>query len=158
MPRLSLLGALTLTVFTGAVGAQEIVEIDLEAGRTIIDDEYRSLYGGRVAVDWTRGLLYGDDRQEPDGFMVFSLVTGEWIRTVFAPRGDGPGELTDGKTGLALAPNGGLYISGYVRVLEFDSLGTRINTWTQVRPATEGACDVDPSIRIRTSDPSPRRR
>ena len=142
MPRLSpFVLAMTLTVLTVSVSAQEIVEIDLEAGRTIIDDEYRSLYGGRVAVDWTRGLLYGDDREEPDGFMVFSLVTGEWIRTVFAPTGDGPGELTNGKTGLALAPNGGLYISGYLRVLEFDSLGTRINTWTPVRPATKGVCD-----------------
>ena len=75
--------------------------------------------------------------------MVFSLVTGEWIRTVFAPTGDGPAELSNGKTGLALAPNGGLYISGYLRVLEFDSLGTRINTWTPVRPPTTGVCDFD---------------
>ena len=59
MPRLSLLGALTPAVLAVSVSAQEIVEIDLEAGRTIIDDEYRSLYGGRVAVDWNRGLLYG---------------------------------------------------------------------------------------------------
>ena len=135
--------ALTFSVLTVSVGAQEIVEIDLEAGRTIIDDEYRSLYGGRVAVDWNRGLLYGDDREEPDGFMVFSLKTGEWIRTVFAPTGDGPAELSNGKTGLALAPNGGLYVSGYLRVLEFDSLGTRINTWTPVRPPTTGVCDFD---------------
>ena len=76
MIRLSSLGVVgSLVLAGGPATAQEVVEIDMELGRTIIDSEYRSLYSGRAVVDWDRGLLYGDDREEPEGIMVFSLAT-----------------------------------------------------------------------------------
>lgn len=142
MLRLSSLGVVGSLVLAGGMAtAQEIVEIDMESGRAIIDSEYRSLYSGRAVVDWDRGLLYGDDNEEPEGIMVFSLKTGEWVRTIRTPRGDGPGEFSNGRTGMALAPDGGLYVSGYVRVIEFDSLGARIRTWSPTRPPTRWVCN-----------------
>ena len=141
MLRLSLLGALSPILLANSADAQEIIEIDMEAGRTVIDSEYRSLYSGLVAVDWTRGILYGSDREEPEGIMLFSLESGEWIRTIPTPRGDGPGEFSNGRQGMALAPEGGLYVSGYLRVAEFDASGELVRTWTPLRPPTRGVCN-----------------
>ena len=68
MPRLSLLVAALVLVAAGSnVHAQEVVKIDTESGRTIIDDEWRSMYRGLAAVDWDRKLLYVSDREELDG-------------------------------------------------------------------------------------------
>lgn len=81
MLRLSPLGALVLiaTVDATAFG-QEVVEIDAEAGRTIIDDEWRSMYYGSAVVDWTRGIFYVEDEEEPEGIMAFALDNGEWLQ------------------------------------------------------------------------------
>ena len=142
MPRLSLLGAALALVASGSnVHAQEVVKIDTESGRTIIDDEWRSMYRGLAAVDWDRKLLYVGDREEPDGIMVFSLETGEHVRTISTPRGDGPQELRDGRQGIALKPDGGAYISGYLRVLEFDPAGNYLASWSPVRPPSQRVCD-----------------
>ncbi len=142
MPRLSLLGATFALIAAGSnVHAQEIVEIDAESGRTIIDDEWRSMYRGLSAVDWDRKLLYVSDREEPDGIMVFSLETGEHVRTISTPRGDGPQELRNGRQGIAIKPDGGTYISGYLRVLEFDPAGNYLTSWSPVRPPSQRVCD-----------------
>ena len=142
MLRLSPLGALVLiAVADGTALSQEIVGIDTEAGRTIVDDEWRSMFYGTTAVDWNRGVLYVDDQEEPEGIMVFSLETGEWIRTIPTLRGDGPGEFSQGRQDIALAHHGGIYASGLLRVVEFDSLGTVLDTWTPLRPPTREVCD-----------------
>ena len=60
--------------------------------------------------------------------MVFSLETGEWIRTIPTPTGGGPRELERGMSGMTLGRDGRLYVSGYVRVLEFDPLGQYVST------------------------------
>lgn len=142
MLRLSLLGALgVIAVTSGSLRAQEIVEIDTETGRTIIDDEWRSMYFGLTAVDWDRGLLYVDDREEPEGIMVFSLQSGEHVRTISTPRGDGPREFPRNRRGIAIGPDGRIYISGFVRVLEYDASGEYQSTWQPVRPPSREVCD-----------------
>ena len=142
MPRLSFLGAALALIAAGSdVHAQEVVKIDTESGRTIIDDEWRSMYRGLAAVDWDRKLLYVSDREEPDGIMVFSLETGEHVRTISTPRGDGPQELKDGRQGIAIKPDGGTYISGYLRVLEFDPAGNYLANWSPVRMPSQRVCD-----------------
>ena len=65
--------------------------------------------------------------------MAFSLDTGEWLRTIPTPTGGGPRELQRGMTGMTLGRDGSLYVSGYVRVLEFDPLGQYVSNW---RPGT----------------------
>ena len=71
--------------------------------------------------------------------MVFSLETGEWIQTIPTPTGGGPRELERGMSGMTLGRDGRLYVSGYVRVLEFDPLGQYVSNW---RPGAEVVWDV----------------
>ena len=82
--------------------------------------------------------------------MAFSLETGEWIRTIPAPKGDGPGEFPEGRQSMAIARDGGLYVSGYVRVLKFDTLGVRVGSWTPQAPARSTVCDLggEPAVPI----------
>lgn len=140
---------LTLLLIAGLVaapsaGAQQILEIDYSVGRTIIHDEWRAMRNHDLAVDWDRNLLYVHDSEEPDGIMVFSLETGEWVRTISTPRGGGPLELPQGKGLMALADDGGLYVAGYQRVLMFDASHEQVNSWTPLAPITRPAvCDMD---------------
>ena len=135
----------TLLVIAGLVAAptavaQQVLQVDYTTGRTIIDDEWRHINTDHLAVDPTRGVLYVIDPEEPEGIMAFSLETGEWIRTIPTPKGDGPGEFPEGRQSMAIARDGGLYVSGFVRVLKFDTLGVRVGSWTpQARRAARSA-------------------
>ena len=133
--------AFLLVAAAPAVASQQVVEIDFEAGRIIIDDEWRSMYPGLAAVDWTRSVLYVDDMEAPDGIMAFSLETGEWLRTIPTLRGDGPGEFPKGRSGMTITAAGDLYISGLRRVVEFDSLGVALSNWSPLTPPTRKVCD-----------------
>ena len=123
--------------------AQQVVEINYSAGRTIIDDELRGMRPNDLAVDWERSLIYVNDAEEPNGIMVFSLETGEWVRTIATPRGYGPFEFSQGKGSLALASDGGLYVSGYQRVVTYDPNGEPVSTWTPKAPMRRAVCELD---------------
>ena len=137
-PTLPWIAALAI-LLAPAVDAQQVLEIDFTTGRTIIDDEWRSMSGSAVA-DWDRNILYVTDDEEPEGIMVFSLETGEWIRTISTPRGDGPHEFSQGRDGIAIAPGGGLYISGLLRVVEYDPQGQPIDSWRPAAPPSGEVC------------------
>ena len=127
-----------------AANAQQVLEVDTTAGRVIIDDEWRAIrIIDEMALDRSRAILYVSDAEEPEGVMAFSLETGEWIRTIPTPTGDGPFELARGKTGLAVARDGGLYVSGSVRVLEFDALGGRVSNWRPRAEINPSVCEFD---------------
>ena len=131
--------------FTGPPGApaataQQVIEIDLGAGRTIIDEQWRSMGSRVLALDRDRGILYVNDDEEPEGIMAFSLATGERIRTMLARRGDGPFEFSQGHTGMAVAPAGGLYVSGLLRVVEYDVNGDAVNSWRPRVPTSLLVC------------------
>lgn len=138
-----------LVVAGGTIGgggnslAQQVLEIDYSAGRTIIDDPWRAI-GGSTAIDHGRAVLYVRDPEEPDGVMAFSLETGGWIRTLMAPQGHGPQELPEGVETMSVAPDGRVYVSGNVRVLEFGPQGEYLGHWTPIlAPRTSGAvCDM----------------
>ena len=123
-----------------AASAQQVLEIDTAVGRVIIDDEWRAIRTiGDMPLDRTRGIFYAKDNEEPEAAMVFSLETGEWIRTIPTRTGGGPQELERGMSGMTLGRDGRLYVSGYVRVLEFDPLGQYVSNW---RPGAEVVWDV----------------
>ena len=122
--------------------AQHIVEIDYSVGRTILDDEWRAIRPSDLATDWDRNLLYVHDPEEPNGVMVFSLETGEWVRTIPTPRGDGPFEFPQGKGRLSLAADGRLHVSGMNRVITYDPNGNPVGHWTPEAPASQGVCDL----------------
>ena len=96
-PRLpTVLALLAAAACPPTAAAQQILEVDLSAGRTIIDDQWRSMGSITLAVDHDRGILYVNDAEEPEGIMAFSLSTGERIRVLPAREGDGPHEFSQG--------------------------------------------------------------
>ena len=147
--------ALTVLVVAGlaaapAATAQQVLEIDYTTGRTIIDDEWRAMSSDDLAIDQSRGILYVFDPEEPEGVMAFSLETGEWIRTIPTPKGDGPDEFPQGRSSMAVAQDGGLYVSGFLRVVKFDTLGVPVSSWTPQTPVRRTVCDLggEPAVPI----------
>lgn len=122
--------------------AQHILEVDLSAGRTIIDDQWRSMGSVILAIDHERGILYVNDAEEPEGIMAFSLATGERIRVLPTREGDGPHEFSQGHTGMTIGPGGRLYVSGLLRVVEFDSTGAGVGSWTPRAPTSKSVCNL----------------
>ena len=133
-----------------AADAQQVLEIDYTTGRTIIDDEWRYMRTADLAVDRTSRILYVIDAEEPEGIMVFSLETGELIRTVRTPEGDGPWEFPSGRRSTSIAPDGGLYVSGLGRVVEYDALGAVVSSWSPDWKLSQNVCDFggEPAIPI----------
>ena len=127
----------------GTVEAQQVLVIDYDSGRIVLDDEWRAFYSGS-AIDHERGVLYVHDDEEPQGIMAFSLETGAHLRTYLASTGDGPRELPQGVRGVAVGPGGRLYIAGMVRVLEFGPQGEYLSHWTpRAPPRADGSvCDL----------------
>ena len=122
--------------------AQQVVEIDYTAGRTIMDDEWRSMLSLTMAVDWDRRILYIADREEPEGVMAFSLETGEMVRMIAAPVGEGPYEFARGRTDISLVADGGLYVTGYQRVVEYDPTGEPVSSWSPRAPMSRAVCNL----------------
>ena len=128
----------------GRAAAQQVLEIDTPAGRVILHDEWRAIRTiGGMPLDRTRAILYANDDEEPEAVMAFSLETGEWIRTIPTPTGGGPRELERGMSGMTLGRDGRLYVSGYVRVLEFDPLGRYVSNWRPEAEVVTDVCELD---------------
>ena len=146
--RAIMVGAVAAILGGPAASAQQVLEIDYTSGRTIIDDQWRSMRTSDLAVDRSRGILYVIDAEEPEGVMAFSLETGEWIRTIQTPEGDGPREFPEGRSSTAIAPDGGLYVSGLGRVVEYDAMGAFVSSWTPDWKQTFDVCDFggEPAI------------
>lgn len=123
-----------------AAGGQQVVEIDFANGRDVINDDLRAIHLSPIAIDHRRGALYVRDREEPNGIMVFSLETGEWLRTYRIPRGEGPGELRT-ISGFALAADGGLYVLGHTIVIQLDSAGAFVSSWSPWRSRPPALCE-----------------
>ena len=123
---------LTLTGATALLAhptfAQETFRIDYERGRTVIKDPWRAIDPYEYAIDHTRRVLYVHDLEEPDGIMAFSLESGEWLRTIRIPLGEGPGEL-NGFGGVALAPEGSLYLWRYPKAILVNAMGAVVGGW-----------------------------
>ena len=133
-----------VAVAAPAANAQQVLEIDTAVGRIIIDDEWRAIRTVRdMPLDRTRAILYVNDEEDPEAVMAFSLETGERIRTIPTPEGDGPYELSRGISGKALGRDGTLYVAGYVRVLEFDPLGQAVSNWRPRAEVVWNVCEFD---------------
>ncbi len=139
----SLWAGLFLVAGTLPVHAQQVVEIDFTNGRTIIDDEWRrDMDPYQIAVDWDRDILYLHDSEEPEGVMAFSLETGEWLRTLPTRLGEGPFEFPYGPRGMAVAPDGGLYVAGGVKVVHLHQLGLPVFSWRPDVPVSTRVCNL----------------
>ena len=121
--------------------AQEVIEVDYETERVVIDDPYqRSLAVDMLAIDHARGILYVEDREELEGVMSFSLLTGERLNVVRYATGGGPNELPQAKAGFALASGGNLFVADPSKVLELDPLGAVVSYWLPRAPMRLGIC------------------
>ena len=74
--------------------------------------------------------------------MAFFLSTGERIRVLPTREGDGPHEFSYGHTGMTMGPGGRLYVSGLLRVIEFDSAGVPVSSWTPRAPTSKSVCNL----------------
>ena len=121
--------------------AQQVLEVDYDTERVVIDDPfYRSLALDMLAIDHARGILYVEDREELEGVMSFSLLTGERLNVVRYAKGGGPDELPQNKAGFALAPGGNLFVADPSKVLELDPLGEVVGYWLPRAPMRLGIC------------------
>lgn len=127
--RMNLRIAVLVTALTPvAATAQQVVEIDFAGGRDIINDELRAIHLSPIAIDHGRGALYVRDLAEPNGIMAFSLESGERLRTIRIPLGEGPGELK-GFGGVALAPERSLYLWRYTKAILVNATGAVVGEW-----------------------------
>lgn len=149
--------ALAVVVLYGAAAAagsaQQVLVIDHENGRDVINDDERAISSWGLTVDHRRGELYVRDREEPDGIMVFSVETGEWLGTYHIPIGEGPREVR--KRGpnfgpFAVSSSGEFYILGQRKVLHLDSQGDYASHWLPISPNFRAICDFggQPTISI----------
>ena len=131
--------------------AQQVLEIDYSVGRLIIDDQRRSMRTTDLALDRERSVLYVIDAEEPEGVMAFSLETGTWLRTLPAPTGEGPHEFPQGIKGMAVAPDGRLFVSGISRVVEYDPEGRPVAGWHPRGSAARRVCVFadEPAVPLR---------
>lgn len=136
----TILAVLSIAMHATVATAQQVLEIDFANGRDVINDDMRAVFLWPVAIDHTRGALYVQDLEEPDGVMVFSLATGELLRTHLIPKGDGPGELRQ-LEGFAAASGHGLYVLGNQRVVHLDSLGEIDSNWQFTGPRAQSICE-----------------
>ena len=128
--------------------AQQVLEIDLESGRTVISDDHRAMHLSPLAVDHSRGIIYVRDLEEPDGIIAFSLETGERLRTYRIAKGDGPNEVREIQD-FAVASGGGLYVLGPRKVLHLGTDGGLRHELRLRGPASE-ICEFEgqPTVAI----------
>ena len=128
--------------------AQEVVEIDLRVGRVVVEDSTRAISTSHVTMDPVRGVLYLEDFGEPNVIIAFSFHTGEHLRTIAVPRGEEPNELPERPSGMAAVSDGGLFVAGVNRVLEFDPLGEVVGHWQPRTMSRRTVCEFggEPAI------------
>ncbi|MDE2653480.1 MAG: hypothetical protein OXI71_06635 [Gemmatimonadota bacterium] len=123
--------------------AQQVLEVDYDTERVVIDDPYqRALATDMLAIDHGRGILYVEDLEELEGVMSFSLLTGEMLNVVRFAKGGGPNELPQNKSGFALAPGGNLFVADPSKVLELDPRGEVVSYWLPRAPTRLGVCNL----------------
>lgn len=81
---------LGLLTASGTASAQAVLELDLEAGRRVVDGPEYS-FRGFGAVDYEQRLVYAVELQEPLAVGAYSLDDGSTVRFYGGREGEGPG-------------------------------------------------------------------
>ena len=123
------IAVLVTALMPAAAGGQQVVEIDFAKGRDVINDELRAIHLSPIAIDHSRGALYVRDLAEPNGIMVFSLETGEWLRNVSDPARRRPWG-GKGNISVRIGVEGGLYVLSQTNVIQLDSAGGFVSSWS----------------------------
>ena len=131
-------GIVALATGASAAAPQQVLEVDMNAGREIVGGlEY--LFGLEAVVDYDRRQVLITEVTDPLAVTAYSLDDGS-VQGVFGggPAGDGPGELTQVEA-VALGPDGVL-VAGGRRVLYWGWSGTLLHQWTPTAPRTNTLC------------------
>lgn len=130
-----------LALATGPASAQQILEVDTEAGRELAGgEEYAFL---RAVVDYGRRLVLVSEIADL-AVTAYSLDDGS-VQGVFGGgrRGDGPGELSSMSVGaIAVGPDG-VFMSGAKRVLYWSWSGALLHQWTPTAPLARVLCALN---------------
>ncbi len=145
----------------GQGAAQAVLELDLQAGRTVVDDPYY-VFNPFGAVDYDRRLVYvvastartgvmrflaaENDRRlvyavelaDPMVAQAYSLADGSVVGTYGGREGEGPGEVL-WIEGLAASPDGVL-MGGRGTVVHWRLSGEMISTWRPTSPMVREVC------------------
>ncbi len=133
------LGVAGLLSPSGAVAGQEVMQLDLKAGREVVGGpEYRFRASG--AVDYDRRLVYAVEALEPLAVAAYSLDDGSTVRLYGGKRGEGPGELMNLR-GVALGP-GGVFVAGRGVVNHWALSGELLYQWRPVAPGVGTICSL----------------
>ena len=131
-------GILALAAGISEAAAQQVLEVDMDAGREVVGGlEY--LFGFEAVVDYGRRQVLVTEAADPLAVTAYSLDDGS-VQGVFGggPAGDGPGELTH-VDAVALGPEGVL-VAGIGRVLYWGWSGALLHQWRPTAPSTNDVC------------------
>ena len=123
----------------GPALAQAVLELDLEAGRPVLDSpEYQFRDFG--AVDYERRLVYAVESMEPLAVAAYSLDDGSVVGRYGGRKGEGPGELLQIQS-VSLSPQGVFAVGGAV-VNHWAMSGELLYQWRPVAPGVRTICSM----------------
>ena len=121
---------------------QQILEVDMDAGRELVGGiEY--LFDSRTAVvDYGRRLVMVSEAADPLAVTAYSLDDGS-VQGIFGggQLGDGPGELTHLEA-VAVGSDG-VFVAGRGRVLHWSWSGVLLHRWRPTAPGTNALCALN---------------
>ncbi len=120
--------------------AQQILEVDTNAGRQVVGGEEYSF--DHAVVDYDRRLVLASEAADPLAVTAYSLDDGSVQHVLGGGRaGDGPGELMS-LTAIAVGPEG-VFAAGRHRVLYWSWSGVLLHQWTPTAPNTRRLCALN---------------
>ena len=119
--------------------AQQILEVDTNAGRQVVGGEEYSF--AHAVVDYDRRLVLASEAADPLAVTAYSLDDGSVRHVLGGGRGDGPGELMY-LAAIAVGPEG-VFAAGRHRVLYWSWSGVLLHQWTPTAPNTRELCALN---------------
>ena len=133
-----ILSGVIVALATGAPAvAQQVLEVDTNAGRQVVGGEEYSF--DHAIVDYGRRLVLASEAADPLAVTAYSLDDGS-VQHVLGggPAGDGPGELNY-LVAIAVGPDG-VFAAGFHKVLYWSWSGVLLHQWTPTAPDTRKLC------------------
>jgi len=122
--------------------AQQILEVDIDAGRELAGGPEYVFDARGASVDYGRRLVLAAEIVDPLVVRAYSLEDGS-VQGAFGKSqpGDGPGELASVYE-TAVGPDG-VFVSGPGKVLYWSWSGALLHEWSPAAPMTHRLCSLD---------------
>ena len=132
-------GVIVALVAAAPTNAQQVLEVDTNAGRQVAGGEEYSF--NHAVVDYGRRLVLASEAADPLAVTAYSLDDGSVQHVLGGGRGDGPGELMS-LTAIAVGPEG-VFAAGRHRVLYWSWSGVLLHQWTPIAPTARLLCALN---------------